>query len=289
MSTKNSLTQLPLFSDYQQQGKDNRPLPLIIADKWQFPLTHIEDIDKYLARDWYMGLGGDKGNWSKQKGDWLYSLQPVMIEVKRERRKPEMMEFVDAYGLYSIAARMTPRKDTPQLEQVKDYLAKAGVKLDDYRINPENAVTDVISDYQQQGKDNQWIAERLKGIDARKTLTNAIKGAIEDMPVNMYTQTTEKLYKGLWERTTAILRQDLNMPPKGGNVRDHFGTYALIYTGLAERVAGDLITQAGDLTPGIVMDIVWKVAVMIKQQADATSEFLGRDLVTDKPLLRSGK
>lgn len=196
------------------------------------------------------------------------------------------MDFASDETLYRITQRMDV--NTGIRDKVLNWLAKSGAKLDDYRINPENAVTDVISDYQQQGKDNQWIAERLKGIDARKTLTNAIKGAIEDMPVNMYKQTTETLYKGLWERTAAILRQDLNLLPKGGNVRDHFGTYALIYTGLAERVAGDLITQAGELTPGIVMEIVWKVAVMIKQQANATSEFLGRDLVTDKPLLRSG-
>lgn len=182
---------------------------------------------------------------------------------------------------------------SPKAEPIRQWLASLGDREITEAEDPEQAIhrslDNAVERYTRQGKDNEWIAERLRGMDSRRVLTDAIKGAIQDMPDNMYAQSTETVYRGLWERTSAIMRAEFNMPQKGGNVRDHFGTYALIYTGLAERLAGDMIEQAGELTPAIAMEIIWKIAVMIKSQAQSTAEFLGRDLLTDKKLLKDGK
>ena len=57
----------------------------------------------------------------------------------------------------------------------------------------------------------------------------------------MYAKTTDRLYKGLWDRTTAQLRLDLEITPKQ-NPRDYFGKYALMYTRLAEELSTDRLT-----------------------------------------------
>lgn len=97
-------------------------------------------------------------------------------------------------------------------------------------------------------------------------------------------EATEKLYKGLWDRTTAQLRGDLEINNKA-NPRDHFGKYALIYTRLAEEVATEKLGQAETVPMAVAMEIVWAVAKMIGKQAREVSESLGYDLVTERPLL----
>jgi hypothetical protein len=112
----------------------------------------------------------------------------------------------------------------------------------------------------------------------------ALKVAVLNAPPTIFAQTTEKLYKGLWDRTTAQLRHELNIETDQ-NPRDHFGQYALIYTGLAERLATDKLREAETVTEEMARDIVWGIAKLISQQAKATSQILGYDLVTEKPLL----
>lgn len=278
----NSIQQLSLFDS----PKDTRPLPLITADKWNYPLAHILPNETnpdylYCARDWYIGLGGKKSAWSQHKNNWFTVDKPVMIEVKRERRKPEMMEFITANGLYSIAARMTSANDRPQLDEIKDYLAKAGVKLDEYRINPEQAVNDAMGQYIVDGKSDSWAEARVQGIVTRKRFTDALKAAVMNAPSNLYAVGTESVYKGLWERTTAQLRGDLNLTPKQ-NVRDSMSEYALVYTRLAEMLATDQIQNAETVSMTVASDIIYRASGIIRQQALQTARFLGIDLFTGR-------
>jgi hypothetical protein len=86
---------------------DKRPLPLIVSQKWNFPLAYVNrnsNLNYYLycACDWFIGLGGEKSGWSKFDKNRLISIQPV--EVRRSNGKTESLEFVIAEDLYRIAA-----------------------------------------------------------------------------------------------------------------------------------------------------------------------------------------
>lgn len=141
--------------------------------------------------------------------------------------------------------------------------------------------------YESLGKPHSWIVARIEGIVTRKQFIEALRSAIIDTVPEMYAMATETIYKGLWGRTTAQLRGELEIKwPK--NPRDHFGEYALIYTRLAEKLAGDKLGQA-ELVPLVVgMEIIWEVAKHISEQAQSTAKILGYDLVTEKPLLPEG-
>jgi hypothetical protein len=106
---------------------------------------------------------------------------------------------------------------------------------------------------------------------------------LDEIPT-MYAQTTDSLYKGLWDRITAQLRKELNITPKQ-NPRDHFGKYGLIYTRLAEELATERLDRVEMVTLAVAMDIVWQVAKLFNKQAKELSEVVGYDLVTEKPLL----
>ncbi|MCA0457863.1 MAG: hypothetical protein LCI00_28110 [Chloroflexi bacterium] len=104
-------------------------------------------------------------------------------------------------------------------------------------------------------------------------------------PSTIYAQTTDRMYKGLWDRTTAELRRDLNIHHKE-NPRDHFGKYALAYTRLAEELATERLNNAESVPMSVAMEIIWKVSKLFSKQVKELSEEVGYDLVTEKPLLR---
>ncbi len=263
-----NVTQLALFDNLE----DERPLPLIIAEKWKFPLACIEQANPlYCARDWYIGLGGNKSEWSRSKTDWLSSAQPVEIEVKRERRKPEMLEFVTDEGLYLIAARMRSKSSRPQLDAVKRYLAKAGVKLDADR---RRAITDPL-----------WLSARRKGVDDRKGLTGALSANVVRITPRHYGLATNALYDGLWQRSAAALKLEMGLG-KNDNLRDHQPTQAFHYQGLVESSAAMIIEQIGAQSPEQAIETIARVAKTVGIQARELSDILGIDIATGKRLLQ---
>lgn len=151
------------------------PIPLRVANEYDFTLTYIEqgsDPGKhlYLARDWYIGMGGTKTGWTHLDNDWVSSIHPVMMEVKRPHRKPEMVAFVGEEGLYYIAAKMRTLKDRPQLDVLKRYLAKAGKRLADYLRDPKKGIAELTA-YDQTREYRKLIKEGFTPSEATQWLS----------------------------------------------------------------------------------------------------------------------
>jgi DNA-damage-inducible protein D len=186
--------------------------------------------------------------------------------------------------------RLVQSIPSPKVEPLKLWLAQVGAERLEESEDPElglfRSMERTISDYQGAGKSDSWIEARIKGIVTRKEFVEALKNAVVDAPTTMYSQPTEHLYKGLWERTTAQLRHDLEIQPKQ-NPRDHFGEYALIYTRICEKLVAERLNNAETVSMETARTIVWEVARLIHEQVQATSKMLGYDLVTEKPLLES--
>jgi len=177
---------------------------------------------------------------------------------------------------------------SPKAEPMKLWLAQIGKERLDETVDPELGLfrqfDRTIEQYRLQGRKNDWIEVRVQGIVTRKQFVEALVKAVLNAPSTIFGDATEKLYKGLWERTTAQLRGDLQITPKD-NPRDHFGKYALTYTQLAESLAKDRLGDAEIVDLSTALSIVYDVAKVIGQQAKQVSEMLGYDLVTEKPLL----
>lgn len=190
------------------------------------------------------------------------------------------------------ALRLIQSIPSPKAEPMKLWLASVGAERLEETEDPElglfRSLDKAVEKYKREGRSNSWIEARVEGIVTRKQFVDALRNAVLDAVPTMYAQATEKLYNGLWKRTTAQLRGELNLTPKQ-NPRDHFGKYALIYTRLAEELSTDKLGQAESVLLYQAMEIVWEVAKAISKQAQATSEILGKDLVTEKPLLSSSQ
>jgi len=182
--------------------------------------------------------------------------------------------------------------NSPKVEPFKLWLAQVGSErlqeTDDPELGLFRSLERASEKYRLAGKTDSWITVRVEGIITRNAFVKALSEAVLDAPDSLFGLTTDNLYKGLWERTTAQLRQELGIK-KRDNPRDHFGEYALIYTRLAEKVSTERLENLETVPMSVAMEIVWQVAKLFHTQAKALSEALGYDLVTEKPLLSEGR
>lgn len=103
-----------------------------------------------------------------------------------------------------------------------------------------------------------------------------------------YAIATDDIYLGLWKRTSAHLKKELNVP-KNASLRDHQPRLALHYQGIAEEVAAQKLGDRAELTWNEARYIIKTVAAFIGEQAQATSQLLQMDIATGKPLLPNAR
>lgn len=296
--------QLSLFD--QMSNDEDSPLPLLVAKRWGFNLrsTVVEGKHWYSVIDWVSGLTGSsvpKRAWQKIRNapEMKTALELVRLIKFPDTKFPA--QAIDDRGLYHIAANMHAAKTRKALTEIKEFLATAGAFADLMRrdpnaraqlavtAGPEAVFAATVNRYETMGRSDNWISVRLEGVVTRKEFTSALRRAVLDASKAIFGKSTEKLYSGLWQRTTQELRQELEITSKRESLRDKFGEYALIYTRLAEKVASDKLKDAEFVHEALAMEIVYDAAKLIRRQAMATSEELGIDLVTEKPLLQAKK
>ncbi len=124
------------------------PLPLYVAQKWDFALayTRIEDNYLFAIQDWIKGLTGADSQkakliWGQIKKQKLISNQPLPYIASDD--KTYQRDFTDDNGLYLIAQHLRITKARPVLDEIKRFLAQAGVFVDHARRNPEAAADEL--------------------------------------------------------------------------------------------------------------------------------------------------
>ncbi len=292
-------TLLPVIPDADDASL---PLPLIVAQKWHFPLAHVQTDDGYFyaVQDWIRGLTGDS-----DVRKLLAKLKTQLSTSSRQlpyiatNGKTYQVDFTDDKGLYLIAQYLRSTKARPLLAAIKTYLSESGAFVDLVRREPESVLTSgaidpddvidaAIEAYRRQGKDERWISARLTGKIKRMQFTAALKTAVAEVLTKPhYALATDEVYKGLWGRTAAILKDEIGVPPKA-SLRDYQPTLALSYQALAEEVSAQTLGDKRELTWDEARQVVRVVADLIGAQAETTARFLGTDLATGKPLLGAG-
>jgi DNA-damage-inducible protein D len=271
---------------------DNSLIPIdgeSIRKEWHSGEWHYSLVDMIMVL-----LDAD---YAQARNYWKVLKHNLIAEGNETVRKINQLRLKAADGKMRLtdvvnteqALRLIQSIPSPKVEPLKLWLAQVGAqKIEEASEDPEAAIYRAMEEaadkYRRMGRTDSWIEVRVQGIVYRKQFTEALKYAVVNAPKSLYAQSTEKVYKGLLDMTTAQLRGELNITPTQ-NPRDYMGEYALIYIGLTERLVRDKLKEAQTVLLSEALEIIWDIAKLIREQYLATQNILGKDLLTEKPLL----
>lgn len=134
-------------------------------------------------------------------------------------------------GIFRILQSVNSEK----VEEFKLWLAKVGKERIEEEINPQLAVDRAVRTWRSQGKPEDWIANRLKGIAVRNTTTDTWKA--HGIEGKQYGALTNILHVGVFNKTVKEHRKELAVT---GNLRDNLSRMELMALEFAEAAAEEL-------------------------------------------------
>ena len=259
------------------------PLPIHIAQRWNFELTYYVKDDEYLysINDWVTGLGtSTKRGRTKLLNRLTGELEvhPLPIETATGEK---IANFTDDEGLYRLAQEMRSTKKRPQLKEIKDYLAKAGVLVDQIRQASSQHQLKRNKDWDKLGRDNAWRQTRHEGTLSFKEFTAMLNEAIADIEGKHYGIATNKVYTGLFDRKA----KDLKEQTGSKNLRDHMPIASLSYINLVQDYVISALKGRKNVPYKEAISIIEDICTRLKPIIEAHQQLKGIDLGTGKPLL----
>jgi len=128
--------------------------------------------------------------------------------------------------------RLVQSVPSPKAEPFKLWLAKVGYERMQEMVNPELAVDRARETWIKQGRSEEWIENRLKGITHRNELTDYWKE--HDVKKGMEYATLTDIIHREWSGVTVKQHKTMKALDKPDNLRDHMNSAELLFTALAE-------------------------------------------------------
>ena len=204
--------------------------------------------------------------WDEEKEEWYFSVEDVVLILsestdvkqyikKMRKRDPELnsnwgtictpVPMISKDGkLRRIQAatvegllRIIQSVPSPKAEPIKQWLAQVGSERIDEMIDPEIAIDRAVEYYKQKGYSDKWIAQRIRGIEARKELTDEWQRAGVRAPkefamlTNVLTQAWSGMNTGQYKELKGLHKE---------NLRDNMTNTELALNMLAEVSATEL-------------------------------------------------
>ncbi len=188
----------PHTVSFPVQPQDDRPLPIIVAERWGFSLQHhwVDDQWWYSPIDWIAGISSTSINaasegWTNAQRTTDFSETPFSkrtLSYSASDGKTYQRDFVNDKGLYFIAQHLRTTKKRPALKAIKQFLAESGAFADMARRDPEGVAAQ-LEDYAHDREYRKLLAEGYTPAEARQWLRVQVQ-RIE----------TRKIITGIWRR-----------------------------------------------------------------------------------------
>ena len=149
------------------------------------------------------------------------------LKMKAQDEKMRLTDVATVEVLFRIIQSVPSKKTEP----IKLWLAKVGNERLQEIANPEQSLARARANWQQQGRSNKWIQQRMMGQETRNKLTDyrGEHGISEGKEFAILSNIIHQEWSGLSVKDHKNLKG-----LKSQNLRDHMSEAELIFTALAE-------------------------------------------------------
>ena len=169
-------------------------------EKWYFSVVDVvavlNDSDYQTARKYWKNL---KSRIKKEGGELVTDC--YQLKLPAPDGKMRLTDVADQQQLFRIIQSVP----SPKAEPFKQWMAQVASARLDQAQDPELSIQQAVNDYRRLGYSEEWINQRMKGIEVRKLLTDEWKrcgvterqyGLLTDIITKQWSGMTTKEYKG---------------------------------------------------------------------------------------------
>lgn len=192
-----------------------------------------------------------------------------MIGADGKRRKAMA---ADPKGLFRIIQSIP----SPKAEPFKQWMAQVAATRLDQMQDPELSIEQAVTDYRRLGYSEEWINQRLRGIEVRKMLTDEWKrGGLDDSKYGLLTDFITRQWSGMRTREYK--------DPKGlkkESLRDNMTNIELALNTLAEASTTEISRQQNPETLGQHINVAKSGGNVAKVARTELESKLGRTVIS---------
>ncbi|MDE6396716.1 MAG: Bro-N domain-containing protein, partial [Muribaculaceae bacterium] len=169
-------------------------------EKWYFSVVDVvavlNDTDYQTARKYWKNL---KSRIKKEGGELVTDCYQLKMEAPDGKKR--LTDVADQQQLFRIIQSIP----SPKAEPFKQWMSQVASDRIDQIQDPELSIEQAVSDYRRLGYSEEWINQRIKGIEVRKLLTDEWKrcgiterqyGFLTDIITKQWSGMSTKEYKG---------------------------------------------------------------------------------------------
>lgn len=165
---------------------------------------------------------------------------------------------------------------SPKAEPFKQWMAQLAATRLDQMQDPELSIEQAVSDYRRLGYSEEWINQRLRGIEVRKLLTDEWKrGGVEQRQYGLLTDFITKQWSGMKTREY----KDFKGLQKE-SLRDNMTNVELALNMLAEASTTEISKQQNPHTLGHHINVAKSGGSVAKAARDQLETKLGRSVIS---------
>jgi hypothetical protein len=213
---------LTLFEDFQIRRKYNEE-----TETWYFSVVDIiaaliQQADSHTARKYWNKL---KERLKKEGSESVTNCHQLKLEARDGKKY--LTDVADPETLL----RLIQSVPSPKAEPIKLWLAKVGYERLQDMSDPARSVDRAREYWQQHGRSEKWIQQRMMGQETRNKLTDYWKDH-EISKEKEFAFLTNIIHQE-WTGITVKKHKEIK-GLKSQNLRDHMSEAELIFTALAE-------------------------------------------------------
>lgn len=245
--------------------------------------------------------------WDSETEEWYFSVVDVVAVLtdsanptdylkKMRKRDPELGEYVgtncpqipmvgeSGRTRKTLAAsptalfRIIQSIPSPKAEPFKQWMAQVAATRLDQMQDPELSIEQAVADYRRLGYSDEWINQRLRGIETRKLLTDEWKrGGVKEWQYASLTDIITQQWSGM---TTRQYKSFKNLHKEG--LRDNMTNVELALNMLAEASTTELSKQRNPKTFGQHANTARSGGNVAKAARDELEARLGRSVISPR-------